>query len=196
MITLKTTDKLRKHITRAKKMQQIQKDLAMGIIKTEAKQVIEIFHDGIINDDLGLIALKPETVQAKTRQKMPHPNSPLAGKSDQRDGKKDSYANMLVLKKTKYGYKITPSDKKHWSGKMKLSDLFQIHEMGMKIQTKSGKIIQIPKRPALKKSYLSYHNRKHDIPKMFNKFVKGYIARGSHVNKINTYLKEYKGDKE
>ena len=125
-----------------------------GYTKRDLIKIKKIFHDGIKDDTLRLAKLAEMTVEKKVRRGFPRPRNPLYGKGD---GSEDrSYANMLNITKRGNTWTLYPSRRMHWSGRMKLSDLFNIHEHGAIVrQQRGGKtiLISIPPRPALLISY-------------------------------------------
>jgi hypothetical protein len=152
-------------------------------LKEDAVGLIDTFHDGLINNDLGLYPLAEQTVINKIRLGFGSPENPLVGKGDDRQSAKDSYANMLRLQKIKNGWKVVPSKALHWSGKVTLDKLFAIHEYGAKITTKNGTIINIPPRPA----YLISYNRW-----MSKRKADGKTTGKGLTKKLRDYIMEIK----
>jgi hypothetical protein len=81
----------------------------------------------------------------------------------------------------------------HWSGKIKLSDLFAIHEYGAVIKQKKGEdsvLIRIPPRPALLLSYRKHLSKKKSDKREKSKEVKKAIT--NYINNANNKkLKEF-----
>lgn len=137
--------------------------------RKDANGVIKEFHDGIKNDSLRLQRLKPATIESKERRGLMQPETPLyaLGLEDKR-----SYVNMLHVRKVgdrmyvvrpKHGY----HHGKRWPGdepkqKIKLKDLFDVHEYGAVINNAFGKgiMVRIPPRPALRYAYKKYIRRR------------------------------------
>lgn len=118
--------------------------------KADALRLIRNFHEGIKRDSFGLEQLADKTVKRKYSLGMQFPEVPLYGRGDEK--KKNSYVNMLRLKKLKKGYKVAPSWGRHHTSKLSLRSLFLIHEFGTIIQ-RGETLIRIPARPALFESY-------------------------------------------
>ena len=142
------------------KMKRIQRlpslipGMISGYTKRDILEIKRIFHDGIKNNTLHLEKLSSMTVAEKARKGYSKPSSPLYGKGDNAEDR--SYANMLNVTKAGNKWKLKPSTRMHHSRKLKLSDLFTIHEHGAVIRQQRGDtevLIRIPPRPALMLSY-------------------------------------------
>lgn len=169
---------------RLKSTQPLIVQLAFAFTKAEAKRFINNFQNGIRQNNFKLTPLAPITVEKKRDEGLPKPTVPLYGAGD--DKKTNSYINMLRILKLKNGWKVYPSRKKHWKSKLKLNELFEIHEYGSLIQTKNA-VIRIPPRPAFLKAKLRTLNqakaqiKRKDIRKALNQIMK--------QNKHETYNK-------
>jgi hypothetical protein len=151
--------------------------------KRDCKQIIDIFSNGIKNNTLGLEPLTLNTVKNKTSQGDPKPKNPLYGQGELQ--KDRAFYNMLRIKRIKRGWKVVPSQALHYSKKIKLSDLLDIHEKGCMIKNGFGKgiLIRIPPRPALNRSYNKFMNKYKkidNIPEM-KKAVNEYIRNGKDL---------------
>jgi hypothetical protein len=126
-----------------------------------AIRLIEIFQDGVKKNNFGLIELQEATVKAKqnmsflkgrgkgkAKAEIPYkkPKVPLYGAGLDID--KKTYINMLRIFTKKDNYTVAPSWGKHHKADLKLRDLWDIHEKGRTIITKTGTAIRIPPRPA------------------------------------------------
>jgi hypothetical protein len=182
-----------KGVVNSKKLQQIKYRIKMlpqymdqyidAKRKRDCKEIIDEFKDGIKNNKLGLEPLKQTTINSKASQGFPKPKVPLYGAGEM---KKDrAFYNMLQIKRLKRGWKVTPSNKMHWSGKIKLSDLLDIHEKGCIIKNGFGKgaLIRIPPRPALNRAYSrwAYKYRSKQPDKEIKKAVSTYIKSGKDL---------------
>lgn len=150
MITGKVN--IRKLKYRLESIPQMVDEIIETKIKKDAMNLIKIFHDGIKENDLNLKPLRPKTIIQKAEMGFKRPITPLYGAGD--DRKKNSYSNMLRMKKTKSGYKIYPSWGKHWKSQLKLRDLLGVHEYGRTINMPKRKLtVVLPPRPALHNTY-------------------------------------------
>lgn len=122
--------------------------VARSGLKKMANSIVREFKTGIENNSLNLDALKQRTIETKRKQGFKKPSTPLYGKGGRN---KRSYKNMMNIRKTKSGYTIYPSTRKHWDGDITLRRLFLIHEYGATIK-RGDKLIRIPPRPAFKKA--------------------------------------------
>lgn len=166
---------------RIQRLPEFTNDIMFGVIKKNAVMLIEEFKKGIRKNDFGLEPLKDKTVASKKRQGLKKPNNPLYGKGDERQ--KDSYMNMLRIRKLKRGWKVYPSWGKHWNSDLKLRDLFTVHEFGTKIVLKNGTIIQIPPRPAFLLAYRRMMSKRYSDKKETSKEVKN--AMKDFINKAD-----------
>jgi hypothetical protein len=87
---------------------------------------------------------------------------------------------MLRIVEETNGYRVKPSKAMHWSGKLRLSELFNIHEFGCTIQT-TRVIIRIPPRPAFKNAYQKMmkelSKNKKETSRTVKKAVREYINK-------------------
>lgn len=170
---------------RIKRLPKLYNKSISGAAKKSLIGMNKIFHDGIRDNELGLIALSSNTVESKRRKGNLNPSSPLYGMGDAVG--KNSYSNMLILTKRKNGWKLSPSRRKHHSGKVTLKELFQIHEHGgiVKKQSKKGDmtLIRIPPRPAFLLSYRKWLQEKKENEKETAKEV--LDAMEEFINKGN-----------
>ena len=138
--------------------------LMIGQMKVAAKKdaagVIATFRFGIINDSLRLKKLKPRTVDQKRIRGWDQPDTPLYGIGF-RDPR--TYINMLhVVNKGNRMFVVEPKRGFHRKDpddpdrpRLKLKDLFDVHEYGTVITNGFGRgiMIRIPPRPALRYAY-------------------------------------------
>lgn len=173
---------------RIKRLPKVMPNAVSGLTKRDLIAIKKIFHDGIKDNTLGLESLADMTIQSKTSQGFKSPDTPLYGKGD--SSKDRSYMNMLEIKQVKGGWKLQPSNKQHWSKKLKLKDLFMIHEHGATIKRKSqdggSTLIKIPPRPALLLSYRQYLSERAKDKKEISRTVKSAIKE--YINE--SYSKE------
>lgn len=157
----------------------------------DADELIAIWRNGLINNSFALTPLKPETRARKTRLGYRYPSSPLYGLG--LEGTK-TYIKGMRKFKTKHGYTVHMIHGKHHKSKLPLNALFIVHEYGADIKTTSGKIIHIPARPAMQKSYARLLNRlKAKDPSLeFSLAVNEYIKTGrtALIKKIEQRAKE------
>jgi len=163
--------------------------LADGLIdaklKRDAVSLVKIFHDGIKNNSLGLQTLSRLTIDSKRRLNLPAPETPLYGKGDKEPDK--SYMNMLRIRKVKGGYTVQPSIARHHKSKLRLRDLFEVHEYGAIITVGEGenaKSIRIPPRPAFLKAFTIFGKKKikEETSKTVKKAIERYIAEGKEAS--------------
>lgn len=168
------SDSYQAKMKRIKRLPQFMGRAVSGYTKRDILAINKIFHDGILNNTLRLDKLAEITIDSKRRQGFSRPSSPLYGKGD--DAENRSYANMLNITKRGDAWTLRPSTRMHWSGKIKLSDLFKIHEYGALIRKtkKNGEssLIRIPPRPALLISYRRFLIQKRQNKKEQSKEVK------------------------
>ena len=124
------------------------------------------------------------TISSKSRQGFEKPSSPLYGKGD--SAQERSYANMLNITKRGNSWVLYPSTRMHWSGKIRLDELFMIHEHGAIVKQQRGEntvLIRIPPRPALLLSYRRFLIKKRADKREQSKEVKR--AMTDYINKGN-----------
>jgi hypothetical protein len=151
--------------SRIKRLPKIVLDAIETSAKKRAIEVIEIFHDGIKNDELGLEPLRDTTISRKEALGQAQPETPLYGWGDD-DEEKMTYANMMRITRDANGrkYWVRPAEGFHHQTQedieagrkpIKLADLFQVHEYGRTIENGFGRgiLIRIPPRPALHVAY-------------------------------------------
>lgn len=146
---------------RIKALPVLMEKAVSGLTKKDLLGIKKDFHDGIKNNTLRLEKLAEITIESKRKKGFSKPTAPLYGKGD--DAQERSYMNMLNISKRGNSWVLYPSNRMHWSGKIKLSDLFKIHEYGAVVKQKRGDkniLIRIPPRPALLLSYRRYLIRK------------------------------------
>jgi hypothetical protein len=183
---------IRKRIQRLPKM-------ATDLIKTSAKRDAELlvkeFHDGIKKDKFGLLPLKDRTISRKEALGLSQPETPLYGLGD--DFVQGTYCNMMevIEEPAKRMYLVKPRDGYHYSlkkdkdgfvigkDKIKLADLFIVHEYGCTINNGFGRgiFIRIPPRPALRLAFdsvLKSKARKEPADEV-RKAIREYIKTGN-----------------
>jgi hypothetical protein len=118
-----------------------------------AEELVRNFHDGIVDDTLGLEPLRPRTVSRKGALGYDEPGTPLYGMGDAESER--SYANMMRISRKGTKFVVRPSRALHWSKKVPLSTMFRVHEYGATITDGFGKgiFIRIPPRPAFRYAY-------------------------------------------
>lgn len=166
---------------RIKRLPLLLDDVISGLTKRDLLKINEIFKNGIKNNKLSLDKLADMTVKSKISKNYPKPSSPLYGKGEIEGDR--SYSGMMIVKKMNNGWKLQPSEKRHWSKNISLKNLFKIHEHGaiIKKKTKTGMIlIKIPPRPALLLSYQKYM-----IQKKRNQKEKSIAVKKAIANLIN-----------
>lgn len=164
---------------RLKKLPVIMESLARAKLKRDAAELIKIFQDGLRRNSLGLKQLSRDYVAVKRRRGFSKPANPLVAGGDQ---KKNSYINMLRIRKVKQGYTVRPSWARHWESDLKLRDLFLVHEYGTVIahgKGESARLVRIPPRPAFLKSYQIFIRRQ---------------TRGQHSKTIQNAVTRYLQD--
>ena len=142
---------------RIERLPKLTGDALESYAKKNALALVRLFHDGIKKDQLGLWPLKDRTIATKAAAGFEEPESPLYGAGDEEPDR--SYSNMLEATRGTKAWFVRPKSGYHWSKKgrkrIKLADLFSIHEYGATIMNGFGKgiIIRIPPRPALTYAY-------------------------------------------
>jgi len=167
-------------------------NMILGGIKRDCNDIINAFKNGIRENSFGLEPLNENTISQKKGKGFSKPETPLYGKGD--DRKRDTYINMLRIKKLNNGYKIYPSNGKHWKSKLKLSDLFKVHEYGAVITTAKA-VIKIPPRPALllayRKQLSEMKKRKKETSREVKRAMTEYINSGNR-RIADIYIDYYK----
>lgn len=130
-------------------------ELFIGVMESKMKKdatgLIDEFQDGIRDNSFRLENLKDGTVKRKRQLGFERPKTPLYGEGDNK--KKNSYINMMRIRKVKNGFKVRPSVGMHYSGDISLRTLFYVHNFGTIIKAKNGSMIRIPPRPAFTKAF-------------------------------------------
>lgn len=182
---------------RIQRLPEKELDKLTTIIKLMALTTVKYFHDGIKDQSLGLKELKDKTVQRKRRESFTMPEVPLYGAGDER--KDDSYVNMMRLRKIdgfgKKGWQVYVSRKKHWKSKLKLSDLFVVHEYGTIIKAKNGAMIRIPARPAFHKAYerVLKEKKKSETSKVVKKAIAEMINKNTDSLELKIAQRQLEG---
>lgn len=142
------------HAKRARitRLPQIFNRLVEAKLKRDAAGIIEMFQEGIRDNSFRLERLKPATIARKAAQGYRKPRAPLYGKGDDH---RDSLINMWYFVKIKNGWRVRPRNAQHHSRRIKLKDLWIVHEEGRTIQTARG-VINIPARPAWERAQQRY----------------------------------------
>ena len=159
---------------RIQRLPQFIPGMVEGHIKRDLLEIRDMFHDGIKDDTFGLERLAESTKSRKSSKGYPRPSAPLHGKGDMELNR--SYMNMLIMRRTSKGWKLLPSTKRHWSGKITLRELFVIHEHGAKIK-RGNTIIQLKPRPAFLLAYRRWMIKRRqadkalEVRKALTKFV-------------------------
>lgn len=176
-------------------LKTIGNEIMYGLRKEDSINFIKIFHDGIQQSKFALEKLSELTIQRKKSQGMKSPRIPLFGRGD--DKKKNSFMNMLRVRKLKNGWKVFPSWGKHHKSNLQLRQLLSVHEYGRTIKRGNG-FIKIPARPVFRltnEKFLKYYKKKNEeknlsraIAEFINKGRSEYIKKYIKIN--NTPLKD------
>lgn len=174
---------------RIKRLPKLMLDRLEGYAKRDAVGVIDEFQRGLEERSLRLKPLEPSTVQRKAAVGLEHPDHPLwgFGLSESR-----SYVNMMEVKKVGKAYVVRPKNRFHHgkrkpgdSGerKIRLRDLFDVHEYGATIIGAfghMGQIVRIPARPAFRYAYRRYmaDKAKRDPAKEVKAAIVRYVNTG------------------
>jgi len=158
---------------------------ADSLIKKRASDLVKYFHDGIKGGTFRLKPLTTASIAAKQSRGYEQPQTALYGLGD--EDPKRTYANMMEVKKSTSGRKITytvrPSSRKHHSSKLRLRDLFVVHEYGAIINNAfgvAGMVVRIPPRPAFRYAYrkLMREIASQDPSKTVKQACVRYVRRG------------------
>lgn len=160
--------------SRIRRLPKMATDLIEASAKRDAEALVKAFHDGVKKDELGLLPLKDATISRKEAMGFDKPESPLYGLGD--EFIQGTYCNMMeVVKDTAARkYVVKPRDDYHYSvsegkdgqtivrDKIKLRDLFIVHEYGTTISNGFGMgiLIRLPPRPAFRYAYEKFMDRK------------------------------------
>ena len=136
--------------SRIRRIPKLIDDTVLAFSKRDALRLMKNFHDGIKQNSFRLKRLQDGTIERKRSMAMEKPNVPLYGAGDSK--KKNSFVNMLRMRKVKAGYKVFASNAKHHSADLKLKDLLDVHEKG-RIISRGDALIRIPPRPAFEKAF-------------------------------------------
>jgi hypothetical protein len=164
-------------MARIRRLPQKYDEVIRGALLRDARGIVQEFRDGILHKTFRLTPLKPATIDRKASKGAEHPTFPLydVGPGDER-----SYVNMMVVSKVKNGYVVRPNPRAlHHSRKIKLKDLFVVHEYGATIkQWRGGKLIliRIPPRPAFELAYARYMRKRSKMEPAPAKEVKRAIT--------------------
>ena len=137
-----------------KRIQRIPKmflKTASAIVKKDALNLMNNFHNGIKQNSFRLAILADETIEKKVGLGLERPETPLYAFGDEK--KEKAYLNSLRIRKLKNGWRVFVSRGMHHSGRISLIRLYGIHEFGAIIK-KGDRLIRIPPRPALHKAFL------------------------------------------
>ena len=187
-MSVKVTPQFKNKVNRVEWLNKNAKKISSGILKDHSQDLIDNFHDGILYRKFPLKDLKPGTVSSKKYAGYDFPEVPLVGKGDRRQSRKDTYINMMRLKRVPTGWAVTVSSGNHWSG-VPLKMIFEVHEKGAKISRKDGTIIQIPKRPAWRYAVKQFQSElKETFAQEYERMVKGWIARGSWKKNLDKFI--------
>jgi hypothetical protein len=178
----------KKKMGRLKDLPRMSNLALLGARKKDIMEINKIFQEGISKNKFNLEKLAHVTILNKTKKGYDRPRTPLYGKGEK---SKDSFMNMMLIRKLKNGWKLYPSWRKHWSGNIKLVDLFKIHERGAKIKRGNG-ITQIPPRPALRMAYRAFQSlekrRADNFKTKIKEAIRAYINKGDK-SKLNKLIK-------
>lgn len=153
---------------RISRLPKIYKDYISTMRKRDAKDCIQYFQSGLLNNELKLTPLAPSTIKQKIRLGCVNPKSPLYRLGFEGA---HTYVKGLRLFRTKDGYVVRMTGKHHDS-KIDNHGLLLIHEYGCNL--KNGG--HLPARPALHRAY--------------EKTLKDIKKRdGAMAKRINHYLR-------
>ena len=165
---------------RIQRLPKIMTNLANTTSKKDAIGLIRVFREGIKKNAFRLKPLQPKTVERKRARGLSRPKTPLYAFGED---EKNSYLNMLRIRRLKKGYRVAPSWAKHHESQLKLRDLFVVHEFGTVIrQTRGGSevIIRIPPRPAFFYAFRRFmaQRKKADEAKEVKQAITEYVQTG------------------
>lgn len=167
MVSARLSRNMRAVETRIKRLPSIMIDQMKARAKKDAMAVIENFQTGIKENLLRLEPLKQSTVKKKQAAGLENSMSPLYGLGFDDP---NSYVNCLEVKLVGNRlWAVRPrEDWHHGKGydegatpepRIRLRDLFDVHEHGAVINNafgKAGVVVRIPPRPALRYAYKAY----------------------------------------
>ena len=130
---------------RLKRLPKLLEDHMVSARKRDAKECIQYFQSGLLNNEFKLTPLSPRTIEEKIRLGCSKPSNPLyrMGLDQAR-----TYIKGLRYFKTGNGYVVRMTGR-HYDGKIDNHTLLMIHEYGCTL--KNGG--RIPARPALHEAY-------------------------------------------
>lgn len=181
--------------SRIRRLPKMATDLIEASAQHDAEALVETFHDGIKEGKLGLLPLKDATISRKEAMGLDKPESPLYGLGD--DFIQGTYSNMMEVVKDQSARKfiVKPREGYHYRlvenkngqsivrDKIKLKDLFIVHEYGTTIANGFGRgiLIRIPPRPAFRTAYDKIMDRKRraDPAKKVRKAIMDYVRRNN-----------------
>lgn len=158
-------------------MPKIVERLANAKTHADAESMVKTFHDGIKQNSFHLKKLKDGTIQRKRYLGYKEPDIPLYGMGDAK--KKNSYMNMLRIKKIKNGFRVFPGKEKHWDSSLTLEALQKIHEHGIIIK-RGNSLIRIPPRPAMSYAFKAVHKGRtmKEVLSRMRAVIRMYIRKG------------------
>ena len=177
--------------SRIRRLPKMATDLIEASAKHDAEALVKTFHDGIKGRKLGLLPLKDATISRKEAMGLDRPESPLYGLGD--DFIEGTYSNMMEVTRDQSArrFVVRPKDGYHYRlvakkdgqgvvrDKIKLRDLFIVHEYGTTISNGFGRgiLIRIPPRPAFRYAYdkLMDQKRRRDPAKEVRKAIASYV---------------------
>ena len=153
MVSVKLSESFEAIRSRMRRLPVMMPKVIKAFAKHDAEELIRLFHDGIQEGRFELMPLQPRTIRRKEAMGYGAPDVPLHGKGDEDQSR--SYMNMLRIRQDGRRYRVIPSRGYHWSKKIKLTDLFMVHEYGCTITNGFGVgiTIRLPPRPALRYAY-------------------------------------------
>jgi len=174
---------------RLQRLPKLVEDAIEASARRDAEGVIERFHDGIKEDKLGLVPLKEPTISRKEALDLEKPESPLYALGD--EFVQGTFANMLECVRDGQArrYAVRPRDEYHYTvkvspggertivrTKLKLKDLFEIHEYGCTLHSGA----RLPPRPALRYAYEKYlrERAKLDPAKKVRDAIRKFVKDG------------------
>jgi len=150
---------------RIRRLPKILTDRLEGYAKRDAVGVVREFQQGLEERSLRLKPLEPSTVQRKAALGLEHPDHPLWGLGLE---ERRSYVNMMEVKRVGKAWIVRPKNRFHHGKrkpgdpgerKIRLRDLFDVHEYGATVIGAfghKGQVVRVPARPAFRYAYRRY----------------------------------------
>lgn len=173
--------------SRIRRLPKLVRDAMDAQVKKDVINTIKEFQHGIRRNNFDLEQLKPGTIEAKRRENLPKPTTPLYGEGD---GEKNSLINTLSFRKIKNGYRLYRRKAKHYKADLPLDILLTIHEYGAIIKLSPTHFIRIPPRPVVDKAIVRMlkKKKKGEPTRKVNKAINQLILQGkdNEFKKLNS----------